>query len=547
MKKNTLKNRIQRQNLRWLLSQYKPHRWQIIGLVILQCIVSVLGVAAVVVNKYLVDRATQDKDLMWGIVIMLAATALTVVINLFIQMWMITFQEKSSFSIRTAVYKKLLRTRMQALRRFHSEDVLTRLTSDIEQVSSGMLHIMVTGVGTVVKLISAFVLLYYYDPRLAVAVALIAPAGVGIFLLLSGKMRYIQENYQKSEGAYRVFLQENLRNMEVVKAFSGEATSEEKLIALRDERMHWAVKKRTMQIVTRTVISLTFTMGTTLAFLAGVLQIADGSITFGTMTAFLSLVGQVQTPVLSLGEMARRFVTVLASVPRIREVESLEKDEAGENLAVTGTATVRGEGISFAYDKENILKDLSFAVAPGQIVAVTGQSGAGKTTLIKLLLGFTTPDAGKLVLQTEDGEVPVSAATRKYFSYVPQGNTLFHGTIRENLQMAAPHGEDAALWEALEMSCARDFVEKLPMGLDTVLGEQSSGISEGQAQRIAIARAMLRNAPVVIFDEATSALDEETEAKILENISKKENHGAYIIITHRQKALEYCTEKIEIS
>ena len=178
---------------------------------------------------------------------------------------------------------------------------------------------------------------------------------------------------------------------------------------------------------------------------------------------------------------------------------------------------------------------------------MTGQSGAGKTTLIKLLLGFTTPDAGKLVLQTEDGEVPVSAATRKYFSYVPQGNTLFHGTIRENLQMAAPDGEDAALWEALEMACARDFVEKLPEGLDTVLGEQSSGISEGQAQRIAIARAMLRKAPVVIFDEATSALDEETEAQILENISKKENHGAYIIITHRQKALEYCTEKIEIS
>lgn len=545
MKKNTLKNRIQRQNLCWLLSQYKPHRWQIIGLVILQCIVSVLGVAAVVVNKYLVDRATQDKDLMWGIVIILAATALTVVINLLIQMWMITFQEKSSFSIRSAVYGKLLRTRMQALRRFHSEDVLTRLTSDIEQVSSGMLHIMVTGVGTVVKLISAFVLLFYYDPRLAVAVTVIAPVGAGVFLLLSGKMRYIQENYQKSESAYRVFLQENLRNMEVVKAFSGEETSEEKLLALRDERMRWAVKKRTMQIVTRTVISLTFTMGTTLAFLAGVLQIADGSITFGTMTAFLSLVGQVQTPVLSLGEMARRFVTVLASVPRIREVESLEKDELYAD-AVSGPVTVRGESISFAYDKENVLKDLTFAVAPGQIVAVTGQSGAGKTTLIKLLLGFTTPDTGRLVMQTEDGEVPVSAATRAYFSYVPQGNTLFHGTIRENLQMAAPNGEDAVLWEALEMACAKDFVEKLPKGLDTMLGEQSSGISEGQAQRIAIARAMLRNAPVVIFDEATSALDEETEARILKNIRKKPDNTAYIIITHRKMALEYCTGNIVI-
>ena len=545
MKKNSLKNGIQGQSIRWLLSQYKPHRWQIAGLIILQCIVSLLGVVTVVVNKHLVDRATADKDLIWGIVIMLSATAMTVLINLFVQMWTITFQEKSSFSIRTEVYGKLLRARMQKLRCFHSEDVLTRLTSDIEQVSSGMLHIMVTGAGTIVKLVSAFVLLFYYDARLALAVTAIAPIGVGIFLLLSGKMRSIQENYQKSEGAYRVFLQENLRNMEVVKAFSGESASEERLLALRDERMRWAVKKRTMQIVTRMVISVTFTMGTTLAFLAGVLQIADGSITFGTMTAFLSLVGQVQTPVLSLGEMAKRFITVLASVPRIQEVENLEKDEMAIPAAV-GSAAVRGEGIAFAYDKENILRDISFTVAPGQIVAVTGQSGAGKTTLIKLLLGFTTPSAGKLVLQTETGEIPVSAATRKYFSYVPQGNTLFHGTIRENLQMAAPNGGDAALWEALEMACAKDFVEKLPDGLDTMLGEQSSGISEGQAQRIAIARAMLRSAPVVIFDEATSALDEETEGRILENISKKENHGAYIIITHRQKALEYCTDQIII-
>jgi ABC-type multidrug transport system fused ATPase/permease subunit len=410
-------------------------------------------------------------------------------------------------------------------------------------VTGGTLQILINGVGTVVKLLSAFLLLYYYNAGLALAVLLIAPIGMGTFLLLSGKMRYVQENFQKSEGAYRVFLQESLRNMEVVKAFSGEENSEEKLEALRDERMGWTVKMRRLQTVTRIMVHVTFTMGTTLAFLVGVVQIAEGAISYGTMTAFLALVGQVQSPVLSLGEMARRLITVLASVPRIMELEGLEKDERAEMVAVSGPMTLRGEKIAFSYDDEEIFRDFSFAVQPGEKVAVTGQSGAGKTTLIKLLLGFAAPQKGELTV----GGVPVSAATRRYFSYVPQGNTLFQGTIRENLLMGDPDATDEMLWTALEMACAKSFVEKLPNGLSTPIGEKATGISEGQAQRIAIARAMLRKAPIVIFDEATSALDEDTEAQILRNIARQKSDSAYVIITHRPKALEYCDKRIEIS
>jgi ABC-type multidrug transport system fused ATPase/permease subunit len=258
-------------------------------------------------------------------------------------------------------------------------------------------------------------------------------------------------------------------------------------------------------------------------------------------------VSQIQNPVMSLGEMLRRLISVLASVPRIMALEEMPRDEQAEHTAVAaGPVEILGEHIAFAYDKEAIFEDFSFRIGEGEVVAVTGHSGAGKTTLIKLLLGFAAPDAGALQLRAGEQVLPITAATRNYFSYVPQGNTLFHGTIRENLQMGDRKADDAALWEALEIACAREFVEKLPQGLDTMLGEQSSGISEGQAQRIAIARAMLRQAPVVIFDEATSALDEETELHILEQIRKKGKNTTYLIITHRQKALEYCTSRIII-
>ena len=547
MDKKELKNRIAPKNFRWLLSQYRPHRWKIAGLVLLQCIVSLLGVASVVVNKFLVDSATADSSLSAGIAVMIGATVLSVLINLFVQMWMITFQEKCSFSIRTDVYGKILRSRLQAVKQFHSEDMLTRLTSDVEQVSGGILHIVIHGIGTFVKLVSAFLLLCYYDVRLAVAVIVIAPIGVCMFMLLSGKMRHIQENYQKSEANYRVYLQESLRNLPVIKAFSGEGASEAGLDRLRDERMAWAVKKRQLRTATSALIHITFTVGTTLAFLFGVVQIAEGKITYGTMTAFLSLVSQIQNPVMSLGEMLRRLISVLASVPRIMELEVLPRDEAGgDTEAAAGPVEIRGEHIAFAYDKEAIFEDFSFRIGEGEVVAVTGHSGAGKTTLIKLLLGFAAPDAGELCLREGERELPITAATRNYFSYVPQGNTLFHGTIRENLQMGNPAATEEELWEALEIACAREFVEKLPQGLNTMLGEQSSGISEGQAQRIAIARAMLRRAPVVIFDEATSALDEATELHILEHIRNKGKDTTYLIITHRQKALEYCTSRITI-
>jgi ABC-type bacteriocin/lantibiotic exporter with double-glycine peptidase domain len=326
-----------------------------------------------------------------------------------------------------------------------------------------------------------------------------------------------------------------------------EGRMEGRLDDLQD-REYDQIKERTrFNIFARTMVSAAFSFGYIAAFLWGVYGISKGSITFGVMTAFLQLVGQVQRPVVNLTRQIPSFVYSTTSVDRLMELEDAPKESAGDPVKLAGAAGIRVEGVAYRYPdgKRMILKDLSYDFPPLSRTAIVGETGSGKSTLIRLMLALLKPVEGRVVLYDEAQEVPASAATRCNLVYVPQGNTLFSGTIRENLLMGNPEATEEQMKSALETAVA-DFVFTLPDGLETRCGEGGSGLSEGQAQRIAIARGLLRPGSILLLDEFSSSLDPETERKLMDNLTKKAAGKTMIFITHRERIAQLCERTCRI-
>ena len=535
---------------RWIWQASKGAR----GMVLVNSLVGTLdvavGLAFVWFSKEIIDIATgaREGNLLTYSIIMAVLMLAEIGVKA-LDSWIVnTLSVRNRNRLRYRLFARLMRSEWRGLEQHHSGDVLNRLINDITTVSSLITETSSALIITLVQLVASFFFLYYMDKMLALIIVCIMP----LFLVFSRfyvrRMRGMTKDVRESDSRIHAVMQESLQNKLVIKTLEQDGEILEKLDGLQDTLESQVIRRTRFSIGTRAVVSAGFATGYLTAFLWGVFRIAAGSITFGVMTAFLQLVGRVQRPITDIARMIPGMVGAITSGERLMELEELPLEEMANPKLSKDTAGVRLEDVTFRYAEgdRNILEHFSADFPPHSTTAILGETGAGKTTLIRLLLALVKPEKGSVVVYDSTETIgTASPDTRCNFVYVPQGNTLFSGTIRDNLLLGDSTVTDEEMWRVLDMACA-DFVRHLPQGLDTPCGEGGGGFSEGQAQRITIARSLLRPGSILLLDESTSALDVETEQEMLRRITEGERGKTLIFITHRPSVTDYCDRIIRI-
>ena len=531
----------------WLWQYSRPYLGKILLVMVFGLLETVASLLMVQISKEIIDHATFGNAfvrlMVVYVLLMLGMQAVTVISSLVSTM----LTERFSFGIRKQIYEKIIHSHWMDVKKYHTGDLMTRLTSDAGNVADGIIGTIPSIIQLAVELLLVFFTLFYYSPMLAMFALLVAPVAALSSWWLGKKLRKLQVKVQESEAAYRSFLQESLANLLIVKAFANEDYSTERLTQLREERFHWVYRRTKMGVASSTVMSLAFQTGYIVAFCYGAIQISRKMITYGTMSVFLTLVNRVQAPVMGLAQQIPKVVSILASAGRIMELQQIPLEMKTDTQIPSARIGVEIKDMTFGYTDETVLENVNLRIGAGEFVAIIGESGIGKTTLIRIIMSFMSNIGGSVTFFNEKGDLEqANAATRKFISYVPQGNTLFSGTVRENIRMGKLDATEEEMYEALKLASGYEFVMGLPKGIDTVIGERGHGLSEGQAQRIAIARAFLRKAPFLILDEATSALDEKTELEVLQGLKELSPRPTCLIITHRKSILPYCDRELQI-
>lgn len=441
---------------------------------------------------------------------------------------------------------RMLRSEWKGRDSYHSGDVLNRLEFDVTNVVTFLTETIPNSLSTLTLFIGAFTYLALMDWRLAIVIIAMVP----FFILLSRvyvrQMRRLVKDVRTSDSKVQSVLQESIQHRVLIKTLESDDFIVNRLETTQNKLRKKVVKKTKFSIFSSTVLQFGFVLGYLIAFAWAAFRLSAGTLTFGGMTAFLQLVNKIQSPARQLTQLVPAFVSVFTAAERLMELEEVPLEKQGDAIELEAPCGIKLNNISYQYfDADTpVIKDLSFDFHPGSCTAVLGETGSGKTTLIRILLALLKPTSGSVEIYGREERMDLNPLMRTNFVYVPQGNTLMSGTIRENLKMGKENATEEEMNKALKKSCA-DFVLNLPNGLDTVCSEQGGGLSEGQAQRIAIARSLLRDKSIMIFDEATSALDPETEKQLLKNILAHHDKTV-IFITHRPAVVEYCNQVLTI-
>ncbi len=545
--------------LSWIYKYGLRYKWSILWYIILGIFGVVMSYGASVLSKYIIDAVTgKDSGVLVPLgVFYIAMQIAKIAIGAVTSRVSAKINLKVDLEIRSDIYRKIMDADWEEMSKYHSGDLLNRIDNDVSVVSGSVLGWMPNFITAVFRFVGAFGIILYYDKVLAVISLVSAPVMLLISRTTMKKMReYIKKSREASTGVM-VFNEESFQNLQVIKSFGITDFYKEKLESVQDKYREVQLLHNKFSIKNSTIMSATGMAVATFCFMWAVYRLWSGDITYGTMTLFLQMSATLSAAFSNLVRTIPSAISSATAAGRVMAIaelpkESREDDEKAEKmlkLSRTEGVTVRSFDMGFVYsDDKRVFRNVDFVAKPGETIAIVGSSGGGKTTMLRLILGIVHPKEGGIEICSSQGEIlSVSASTRCMFAYVPQENTLFAGTVAENLRLLNRNANDEEIYEALRIACADDFICKLPSGINTPVLENGTGFSEGQVQRLSIARALLADVPVLLFDEATSALDSETEKKLLKNIAESDKHKTCIITTHRAGVLSVCDRVYKIT
>lgn len=544
-----MKKENNKATLKWIYARTKRFLPAVAVTSLISAFTAVSYVLLALITKRVLDIATKDAagSLAAAGTALFAVIAVQVILSACQSLLNAYVNGKLTLSLRSYLFTLICRKRYSQISRYHSGDILNRLTSDVDVVVSSSVSIIPSVVSTVAKITAGIGAMIFMNPIIAAVILVLGITVPAIGRAINKKYKYMHKECQRTEGKTRSFMQECFENIVVIKSFASEKPFVKRLTVFMEDNFRLKIKRTGISVLASICLYTFFTAGYYAVLLWGAGGLAAGTLTYGTLMLFLQLISQLRAPLQNVSGILPQYYSALASAERLIELEKPEDEkpplekESADRLK-DNFESLEINGLCFGYGREAVIENCSFKIEKNKITAVIGESGSGKSTLFKLILGLYSPTAGSI---TVNGKIPVDASVRGLFAYVPQGNMVLSGTVRDNITLCNPDVDEERLINAAKAAEIYDYISSLPDGFDTVLSERGAGLSEGQIQRISIARALLTEAPVLLLDEATSALDETTETRVLENI-KAMSAKTVVFITHRNTSLKVCDRIIRV-
>lgn len=548
-----LKQQKKKHPLKWVYDSNKKYLWLVVVLAFFAGAVSGSFILLALVSRQIIDIVTGagSGSLRLCCLALIGIIGLQAVFNILNANLQIRVVTKLEMNLRQNLFQLLLKKQYAQVKQIHSGEILNRFTSDIDIIVSGMVSLIPQLISILTKLIGGLAILFMMDWQFTLVILF-----VGIFVVLSSriysrKFKYLHKEVQSTNGKVRSFLQECVENIIVIKSFVNEKPIMEQLNTYQEKNYAIRKKRTAVSNIANTAVYVLFSGGYYTALVWGALRIADSQMTFGTLTAFLQIINQIKAPFRSMSGLIPQYYSMAASVERLMEFEELEEEPIHQMLTDVPAfyekmKAIQLEHADFVYeDGEIVLKGANLRIEKGDFVAIVGLSGAGKSTLFKLLLSLEGLKSGELYFETTQGQILIDAGMRPLFSYVPQGNLILSGTIRENIAFGESDVSQKEIEQAAEIACILEEIKTFPEGFESRIGERGMGLSEGQAQRIAIARAVLSKAPILLLDECTSALDSETEERLLQNLRNLKGK-TILCVSHKDATIQSCNKIIRL-